>query len=108
MNNYWKSIDKDKMMKVILDNGYGVNDISVGDKVWITDSDFIHHSITEGLVTKVTKSTVHVQMVNNPVDISIYYRCNYRKYSSYTKYLTYKNPNFGYVLCNENRFTVEN
>lgn len=109
MRNYWKSIDTDKMMKVISDNGYGVNDISVGDKVWITDFDFIHHSITEGLVTKVTKSTVHVQKVNDPADISIFYKCNYSKYSpSYTKYVTYKNPDFGYTLCNEDRFTVEN
>ena len=109
MQNYWKRIDEDKMMKVISDNGYGVNNISVGDKVWITDFDFIHHSITEGLVTKVTKNTVHVQMVNDPSQyVSIFYKCNYTKYSPDNKYVTYKNPDFGYTLCNEDRFTVEN
>jgi len=113
MENYWKKIDKNLMYDTLTEKGYGVSDISVGDKVWIADLDYLHHEVTEGLITKVTKTTVHVQKVADPTDVSIYYKRNYSISSpEYNKFVTFtidcgyvKYPQSRrYVLFNKDRF----
>lgn len=108
MKNYWRTVGGE-MENVLTDKGYGVNNLSVGDKVWIADMSYFHHTVTEGIVLKITKRTAHIQMVNDPAkNVSIFYKCNYSKYHPDHKYVTYMDTDFGYSIFNGDRFPVEN